>query len=111
MRNTWHRMEEQQSTLERALDSREGYLHMFFENAKDGIAVFDLDARIIALNPAFELLYGWSREECIGNHIPLVPPENVAAANERIEKVLKGESFYSFETKDMKKMALSLMRN
>ncbi|EPD52030.1 PAS domain S-box protein [Paenisporosarcina sp. HGH0030] len=103
MRNTWHRMEEQQSTLERALDSREGYLHMFFENAKDGIAVFDLDARIIALNPAFELLYGWSREECIGNHIPLVPPENVAAANERIEKVLKGESFYSFETKDMKK--------
>ncbi|MGE6684092.1 ATP-binding protein [Paenisporosarcina sp. NPDC076907] len=103
MRTTWERVEEQQATLERALDSREGYLHMFFENAKDGIAVFDLDARIIALNPAFELLYGWSREECIGNRIPLVPPENVAAANERIEKVLKGESYYSFETRDMRK--------
>ena len=41
MRTTWERVEEQQATLERALDSREGYLHMFFENAKDGIAVYD----------------------------------------------------------------------
>jgi PAS domain S-box-containing protein len=97
------KMVEQQSSLERALDSKEGYLHMFFENAKDGIAVFDLDARIIEINPAFELLYGWSREECIGNRVPLVPPENSDAAINRIKKVLSGESFYSFETKDMKK--------
>jgi PAS domain S-box-containing protein len=76
---------------------------MFFENAKDGIAVFDLDARIIEVNPAFELLYGWSREECIGKRVPLVPPENSEAANDRIKRVLNGESFYSFETKDMKK--------
>ncbi|HSO58370.1 MAG TPA: PAS domain S-box protein [Paenisporosarcina sp.] len=103
VRKTWSKFEEQQSSLERALDSKEGYLHMFFENAKDGIAVFDLDARIIEVNPAFELLYGWSREECIGNRVPLVPPENTEAANDRIKKVLSGESFYSFETKDMKK--------
>lgn len=99
----WSQMEEQQYSLKRALDSKDGYLHMFFENAKDGIAVFDLDARIVEINPAFELLYGWSREECIGNQIPLVPPENMEAAKERIKKVLQGESYYSFETKDMKK--------
>lgn len=103
VRKTWSKLEEQQTTLERALDSKEGYLHMFFENAKDGIAVFDLDSRIIEINPAFELLYGWSREECIGSRIPLVPPENFDAAKDRIKKVLSGESFYSFETKDMKK--------
>lgn len=100
---SWTTMEQQQITLERALDSRDGYLQMFFENAKDGIAVFDLDARIIEVNPAFELLYGWSRQECIGKHIPLVPPENAEAARERIKKVLKGESLYSFETIDMKR--------
>lgn len=99
----WTEMEQQQFILERALDSKEGYLHMFFENAKDGIAVFDLDARIIEINPAFELLYGWSRQECIGNLIPLVPPENSEAAKERTKKILNGENFYSFETKDMKK--------
>ena len=103
IRKTWSNLEEQQISLERALDSKEGYLHMFFENAKDGIAVFDLDARIIEVNPAFELLYGWSREECIGNRVPLVPPENSEAAKDRLEKILSGESFYSFETKDMKK--------
>ena len=103
VRKTWSSLEEQQISLERALDSKEGYLHMFFENAKDGIAVFDLDARIIEVNPAFELLYGWSREECIGNRVPLVPPENSEAAKDRMKKILSGESFYSFETKDMKK--------
>ncbi len=103
LQKTFFNMVEQQSSLERALDSKEGYLHMFFENAKDGIAVFDLDARIIEINPAFELLYGWSREECIGSRVPLVPPENSEAAIDRIKKVLSGESFYSFETKDMKK--------
>ncbi|MFC6038123.1 ATP-binding protein [Paenisporosarcina macmurdoensis] len=103
VRKTWFKVEEQQSSLERALDSKEGYLHMFFENAKDGIAVFDLDARIIEVNPAFELLYGWSREECIGKSVPLVPPENSEAANDRIKRVLDGESFNSLETIDMKK--------
>ena len=103
VRKTWFKIEEQQSSLERALDSKEGYLHMFFENAKDGIAVFDLNSHMIEVNPAFELLYGWSREECIGKRVPLVPPENSEAANDRIKRVLNGESFYSYETKDMKK--------
>ena len=103
IQKTWKRMEEQHSSMERALLSKEGYLHLFFENAKDGIAVFDLDARIIEVNPAFEQLYGWSRDESIGNHIPLVPPENMAEANKRLNKVLEGETFHLLETKEMRK--------
>jgi len=103
IQKSWNRMMEQQFNLERALDSKEGYLHMFFENAKDGIAVFDLESRVIEINPAFEKLYGWSREECIGKQVPLVPPENVEDAKKRFHQILKGESFHSIETKDMRK--------
>ncbi len=103
MQKTWTQLEKHKTSLEQALDSRDGYLHMFFENAKDSIAVFDLNSQIIEINPAFELMYGWSRQESIGNRIPLVPPENVEESHHRIEKVLRGESFYLFETKHMKK--------
>jgi len=103
IQKTWNRMVEQQFNLERALDSKEGYLHLFFENAKDGIAVFDLNSRIIEINPAFEVLYGWTREECIGKKIPLVPPDFAEEANVRFKKILKGESFHSLETKEMRK--------
>jgi len=103
IQKAWNRMLEQQFSLENALDSKEGYLQMFFENAKDGIAVFDLNSRVIEINPAFEKLYGWNRDECIGNQIPLVPPKNLDAAKDRTQKILNGESFYSIETKDMRK--------
>ncbi|WP_075617358.1 PAS domain S-box protein [Paenisporosarcina indica] len=103
IQKAWNRMVEQQFNLERALDSKEGYLHLFFENAKDGIAVFDLNSRIIEINPAFEDIYGWNRKECIGKRIPLVPPNNTEEANQRLEQILLGESFHSIETKEMRK--------
>ncbi|MET1013916.1 MAG: ATP-binding protein, partial [Paenisporosarcina sp.] len=90
-------------SMERALESKEGYLHLFFENAKDSIAVFDLEERVIAVNPAFERMYGWTRDECIGNKIPLIPPEYIEASIERVQRVFAGETFHFHETKDMRR--------
>lgn len=103
IQKNWKLVEEQHSSMERALISKEGYLQLFFENAKEGIAVFDLNSRVIEVNPAFEQLYGWSKDECIGNQIPLVPPENTEAAFQRSERVLDGETFHLLETKEMRK--------
>ncbi|MFX3674309.1 MAG: ATP-binding protein [Paenisporosarcina sp.] len=103
IQKTWKWVEEQHSSMERALLSKEGYLQLFFENAKDGIAVFDLDSRIIEVNPAFEKLYGWSKDESIGNQIPLVPPENTEDAKKRLIRILEGETFRLLETKEMRK--------
>ncbi|MGG0657091.1 two-component system sensor histidine kinase NtrB [Rummeliibacillus pycnus] len=103
MNHRWKKVEQEANSKEQELLSKEGYLKLFFENAKDSIAVFDLNNRVIAVNPAFEKLYGWSKEECIGKPIPLVPPENIDRANERICRMLNGESFDLLETKDMKK--------
>lgn len=78
------------------------YLHMFFEQANDAIAVVDLDNRIIDMNPAFEKLYGWNRESCIGTELYLVPEENRLAAEERLTRLKAGESIPAFETVDLR---------
>lgn len=99
----WSKSEK--STLEREikLSSTEGYLKLFFEQAEDAIAVFDLDEKIITVNPAFERLYGWTKEECIGKSLPLVPPKNQKAATERSKRIFQGEKFRLIETEDMRK--------
>ncbi|OCS87495.1 two-component system sensor histidine kinase NtrB [Caryophanon tenue] len=88
---------------EHLTQSRESYLMMFFEQAKDAIAVVDLDNRVIDMNPAFEKLYGWNRDECIGKVTPFVPPENMLAAQQRFKKLHSGENIPAFETIDMRK--------
>ena len=102
-RRVWTQLEKKNKSMERALVSKEGYLHLFFETAKDAIAVFDADNKIIAINPAFEELYGWTQEECIGRSLPLVPPEHFEKVAERTLRVRQGESFSLLETQDLKK--------
>lgn len=99
----WAQMEMQNQTMEQALLSKEGYLQLFFETAKDAIAVFDMQNRVIAINPAFETLYGWTPEDCMGKPLPIIPPENLTEALDRAQKVRNGESFSLVETVDMKK--------
>ena len=99
----WRQMEMKNASMEKALISKEGYLQLFFETAKDAIAVFDSNNKIIAINPAFEELYGWSSEESIGKSLKLYPPEDDEAAVYRTKQVQRGESFSLLETQDIKK--------
>lgn len=102
-RRILQQIEEKNMSMERALSSKAGYLHLFFETAKDAIAVFDADNKIIAINPAFEELYGWSLAESIGQSLPLVPPERLEEAIVRTREVQAGKSYSLLETQDMKK--------
>lgn len=101
--NFWQRVEKQNIAKVQELLSKEAYLRLFFEHANDAIAVFDLNNKIIEVNPAFEKLYGWKRAECLGNTVPLVPPKNTDAAQERFIRLLRGESITLLETEDMRK--------
>lgn len=96
-------MEAQQNDIEMKFESREGYLNLFFENAKDSIAVFDKNNRVVAVNPAFTQLYGWTSEESIGKSIPMVPPEAYELSQKRIQGMLEGQSYDLLQTKDMRK--------
>ncbi|MFF5996942.1 ATP-binding protein [Lysinibacillus sp. KU-BSD001] len=99
----WKKREYANMKREQEQASTEAYLRLFFEHAEDAIAVFDLNNRIREVNPAFEKLYGWVREECIGYTLPLVPPKNMEAAEKRRIQLLRGARFHLLETQDMKK--------
>ena len=96
-------LESKNASMEKALLSKEGYLHLFFETAKDAIAVFDSNNKIIAVNPAFEELYGWTLKECIGKTLPLYPDDMKNAAEIRTKAVQQGHSYSLLETIDVRK--------
>ena len=85
------------------LSSKDGYLDLFFEHAQDAIAVFTLDHKLLAVNPAFEEMYGWKKEECIGKSIQLTPPSEFAGIAERQKYLLQGRSFKNIRSKELRK--------
>lgn len=99
----WKQLEMKNASMEKALLSKEGYLQLFFETAKDAIAVFDSNNKIIAVNPAFEELYGWTSEECIGKSPPLYPLDMKEDAERRTWEVQQGKSYSLLETVDARK--------
>jgi PAS domain S-box-containing protein len=102
MRINWLRKEKHMREQRQKNLSKNAYLQLFFEYSNDAIAVFDTNNTIMEVNPAFEKLYGWTREECVGNFLPLVPPHYEKEAHNRFKRVLAGESIAS-ETEEMKK--------
>lgn len=44
-----------------------------FYYSTDGIVVFDLQAKILNVNPAFEKMTGWSKQELLDQLHPLTP--------------------------------------
>lgn len=67
------------------------------------MAVFDLNNDVIAVNPAFEKLYGWDMNECIGKQLPMVPTGQFEESRDRMARMLNGESFDLLETVDMRR--------
>lgn len=99
----WQQMQDRNKSMEEALISREGYLQLFFETAKDAMAVFDKDNYVIAINPAFEELYGWSAIESYGKKIKPYPEDKDEIAELQALELLKGKSFTLLDTVDMKR--------
>ncbi|MFC4409416.1 ATP-binding protein [Chungangia koreensis] len=102
-RATWNGITKERDTMENRYTSKQNFLRLFIEHTNDAIAIFDLDDSIMEVNPAFEKMYGWSREECIGNKLPLYPEYRREDVRRRSRMVRKGESFQMLEVKDVKR--------
>ena len=50
-------------------------IRLIFENAADGICIIDCDGIIQWHNKSFENLFGFSRDETIGNSINIIMPD------------------------------------
>ena len=86
---------------EEALRESEEKYRTVLESNPDPVVFYDMDGRVIYLNPAFTRVFGWTLEERIGKKIEgFVPEENVPETRMMINKVaILGESFSGIETR------------
>jgi len=103
-KSAWENLWKEQDTIKNTYTSKQNFLRLFIEHTNDAIAIFDLDDSILEVNPAFEKMYGWSREECIGKKdLPLFPDSRLEEVKRRSRMVRKGEHFQMLEVIDRKR--------
>ena len=62
-------------------------LEALVNNMHDAVALFDLELKVLFVNPAFEDILGWSREEITGMTAPWVPEEELEMTRRRIREI------------------------
>jgi PAS domain S-box-containing protein len=91
-------MLERQQAEEALRESEERYRSVMHA-APDPIVVYDMEGRVIYLNPAFTWVFGWTLAECIGKNMDhFVPEKNWSETRAMIATVLSGEAVSSIET-------------
>jgi len=67
------------------------------------MVLFTMDGRVIYLNPAFTVTFGWTLGELQGKKIPYVPEHLQSEAQENIEKLFREKIISRHETQRMTK--------
>jgi PAS domain S-box-containing protein len=75
----------QQKALEEELRERKEYFESLFVNNPLAVVTIDTQAKVISWNPAAEALFGYSREEAVGQNV-----DDLVAANESIREEAVG---------------------
>ncbi|WLD93176.1 PAS domain-containing sensor histidine kinase [Alkalihalobacillus sp. AL-G] len=73
------------------------------QHSADAIAIFDMNDRLINVNPTFESFYGWKAEELIGYFVRHIPIEMKESYYSLVENVKKGTKYTGIETIRMRK--------
>lgn len=78
-------------------------LNALFDASPLAIYILDVDGIIEYWNPAAERIFGWSKDEVLGNRLPIVDAERQAEFDVLRQRVISGESFANLEITRMKK--------
>lgn len=89
---------EERKRVEAALRESEERYHRILEASPDPIVLYDMEGKVIYVNPAFSRIFGWTLEEVIGKKLDFVPEEAWPETLKRLEQLKRGESFFGFET-------------
>jgi diguanylate cyclase (GGDEF)-like protein/PAS domain S-box-containing protein len=84
---------------EEALRESEERHRTVLETAPDPMVVQDAQGRATYINPAFTRVFGWGIKEMDNWNLDHVPLQNMAEAQEIVERINNGESFSGLETK------------
>jgi PAS domain S-box-containing protein len=78
---------------------QEERLQALIDSSPLALVEYGPDRRVRLWNPAAERIFGWSREEMLGQGgLPLAPPAKHAEGEELFARVLAGESLNDYET-------------
>jgi two-component system sporulation sensor kinase A/two-component system, sporulation sensor kinase E len=87
-------------------------LKSFYDFASEGIAIFDLEGKVIQVNRAFEVIFGYKEYEVRNKVLPVTPSFTMHHAKFLIEETKKGVYIKDFETikqrKDGKLITVSI---
>ncbi|MCP3942777.1 MAG: response regulator [Desulfobacteraceae bacterium] len=71
----------------------EAYFHSILKSAPNAIVIYDMDGKVVYLNPAFTLIFGWTLDELVGEKIDFVPEENMPETTDAIAKIFEKDQF------------------
>jgi diguanylate cyclase (GGDEF)-like protein/PAS domain S-box-containing protein len=91
----------------------------FFKSTVAAIDVHDLSNRILDVNPAFEVIYGYKREEVLGKELSMIVPKDGVDSKKIFDLVVNGGSINDMEAVRRRKdgsmievsLSLSPLRN
>ncbi|MBF0498445.1 MAG: PAS domain S-box protein, partial [Deltaproteobacteria bacterium] len=89
----------ERNRAEEALRESEERIRLIIGCAPDPMVVYDTDGKVSYLNPAFTKIFGWTLDELREQKINYVPAESWPGTLEMIERMKRGESVHSFETR------------
>lgn len=73
------------------------YLNALIESSGDAMITTDLQGHILTWNRGAEAIYGWSRQQAVGEILPMVPPDQRQEANEWLARLGAGETITNLE--------------
>jgi PAS domain S-box-containing protein len=69
------------------------------EASPDPVVAYDMEGKVIYVDPAFTQVFGWISEELLGRKIDYVPEDNWPETQMMIDMVLAGENFSGIESR------------
>ncbi|WLR51975.1 PAS domain S-box protein [Bacillus tianshenii] len=79
------------------------YYESIINDAQLAIDVVSLDGEVLSVNPEFERVYGWKKEEVIGQYLPIIPRSRRAEFNYIFHKIHTNEVVQGFKTQRVRK--------
>ena len=84
---------------EEALRESEERYRSVLEASPDPVVAYDMEGKVIYVNPVFTQVFGWISEELLGGKIDYVPEDNWPETQMMIDMVLAGENFSGIESR------------